>query len=749
MTSGNTSTGASGPKREGSQARSPLLATLAFLTATLVGCEDPASGLLSCGEWVCGPHEVCDRSGHEPRCVCREGYAGESCDGCASGYLRTPQRECVRVPIDCDDNPEICGPNGTCAPSHTSAPNDDTCECSPGWDGQLCESCAAGFQDHDRNDTCEPDCYHAALDCTGGHLCNDDSGFAVCECPTGTTGDDCELCVPGYRDNGSSCVPTCASLEIQCGPHEVCSDAGMSAACVCSPGYTGPTCSACADGYHDTVRSGECLPSCSVAELACGDHASCQDDVGSAYCDCDVGWAGSTCDRCAPGYEGEDCNYCASGHERIGDGPCEQSCNVTGCPPGRHCSAEPGVLGCVCDVGTMGPDCSECDIRYASDGLGHCLANVSSAHTLIGLAEVRSTPTLVAIAPSSGSVIPLRTLNATGLAFDPAGFRVFASSAAATGELDLVAGELDPGSSELRDGPLTFDLTSGNLLAVDTTGELVEWEIEQNESSSIGPTGLDVVDLAYASVGPALLALTSESPPGMYLLDPNGGGATFVAELPIGSVGLASSPSGSLYVTKQTTLDPHAAQLELCRTAAANLGLVGYASAAGTTLLADATALEITLENQRVAGPELVALTTSEHAETTRTVQVDASNPDAVFCLTTENDSFELTVPSNSHFAALVYFSARGELDLNVGTGFPVSPRIHLGPAAEITAPEHPAIRRYDEREWTDRRLPSADAPSLPASGFVLELDPDGALLHSVPLEAGVVPIGALSPWMP
>ncbi len=724
-----------------------------LLAAALTACESSESGLLSCGTEVCGPRQECDRSSNdEPTCVCEPGYVGEACDVCASGYRRTADRLCVLIAIDCDDNPEICGTHGRCAPTGTPESGDDFCDCDDHYAGRLCEQCDDGYQDNDFNETCEPDCSTADLDCPGARICSDDSGLPLCTCLDGTTGDDCEFCALGFRSNESRCVPTCAALGLVCEANEYCSDEGDVAECRCLPGYAGATCSTCDEGYDDSLREGECLPTCEVAELSCGDHSNCADDVGFAYCQCDVGWAGVTCDECAVGHEGESCSDCSDGYLRIGDDSCESDCMVSGCPEGQHCANQAGVLGCVCDLGYTGDDCSDCDVGFAADGNGHCTAAVSSSFTLVGGALVEGTESLVAINPANAAVDPLRTFARSGIAYDPASQTLFVATAEEVGSLDLNSNEVTTIAS-LAQGAggaaLVFDLDLGTLVSVDASGQLAS--IDDGTSTVIGATELIVADLAYDSAGTRLLAATTGDAPELYELALADASASKLGDLPSGTTGITYTATGELIALQAIALSSGDARIETCRRAISNLGIEGYERAAGTAIEPTSATLSVTLDNQRSAGVELVALGLSG-ADSRRSVAVEGDNPDAVFCIATESEATDVTVAASARFRTLIYYSSSGDLDLVVESGLPVpqTPTILVGPGASIAASDHPAVREYSASEWEDRRLPTGDITDVLGAGALLELDPtDASVLATIPLDPGIVPSGTLAPWIP
>lgn len=70
-------------------------------------------------------------------CACEEGYVGTACDQCDVGYADlTGSGECVRT---CQLD---CGPYGAC---EVNADDSESCVCNRGYEGEVCEICAAGF----------------------------------------------------------------------------------------------------------------------------------------------------------------------------------------------------------------------------------------------------------------------------------------------------------------------------------------------------------------------------------------------------------------------------------------------------------------------------------------------------------------------------------------------------------------------------------------------------------------------------
>ena len=119
-------------------------------------CEDPICTTPCENGGICSAPDTCDCAG--------TGYTGATCT--------VP--ECVPA---CE--------NGTCV-----GPAD--CLCDPGYDGDACELCAAGYQDNDSDGTCALAC--TAATCGTHGTCDDSSGTAACTCAAGWALPDCATC---------------------------------------------------------------------------------------------------------------------------------------------------------------------------------------------------------------------------------------------------------------------------------------------------------------------------------------------------------------------------------------------------------------------------------------------------------------------------------------------------------------------------------------------------------------------------
>jgi hypothetical protein len=372
---------------------------------------------------TCSGHGTCSDSGGTAACVCNAGYAGADCAGCGPGYQDNDLNgTCTAT---CATAALSCGARGSCVDAFGTA----QCLCDIGYAGPTCAGCAAGFQDHDGDGVCLPDCQAGHLSCGAHASCDDTSGTPVCvcnpyyqdrdgdfdcaprcaiaclDCGTGGACDDSSgearcACTQGYQDKDGDgiCLPNCNG--VWCGGHGTCSDATGEALCLCNPGYQ--------DHDGDLV----CRATCATAGFTCSGHGTCADASGTAVCVCETGYTGIACGQCAVGYQDKDLNgtclpncasanlscgpnrqcedasgtaacACAPGFQDADDnGTCEPTCATAGLTCSGHgsCSHAGGTPVCVCNAGHAGSTCALCAEGYQdNDGNGTCVANCLTA----------------------------------------------------------------------------------------------------------------------------------------------------------------------------------------------------------------------------------------------------------------------------------------------------------------------------------------------------------------------------------
>ncbi|XP_062847310.1 laminin subunit alpha-1 [Trichomycterus rosablanca] len=264
-------------------------------------------------------------------------------------------------------------------PTSTSsvlAPDVEQCECPWGYSGTSCETCISGF-------------YRVGGILFGGNClqceCNDHASECdingVClDCSHNTTGPHCDQCMPGYYGDptegmledcqrcacpltlaSNNFSPTC-SLQ---GPGEVTCDQ-------CEQGYTGSKCERCANGYYGnpTIPGEKCK--------AC----ECNGNVNPSepdHCDSVTG----ECLKCIRHTTGRRCELCEEGY--YGDAVIAKNCQACGCHPNSSLSTVCDIITghCECKANVEGEKCDSCKVGFygitSGDGCRECKCNQSGS----------------------------------------------------------------------------------------------------------------------------------------------------------------------------------------------------------------------------------------------------------------------------------------------------------------------------------------------------------------------------------
>uniref|UniRef100_A0A8C0F1H4 Laminin subunit alpha-5 n=1 Tax=Bubo bubo TaxID=30461 RepID=A0A8C0F1H4_BUBBB len=190
------------------------------------------------------------------------------------------------------------------------ASNVELCFCPANYQGDSCQECAPGYYRDTKGlflGKCIP-CH-----CNGhSDQCLPGSGICL-NCQHNTEGDHCERCKDGYVGSHSAeeplqCVGCPCPLSVASNNFAIgCVHKGSNTQCLCKPGYAGPSCERCAPGYYGNplVIGSSCQPcDCSGNTDPNMLFSSC-DSLTGACTGCMHHTAGTRCEVCAPGYYGD------------------------------------------------------------------------------------------------------------------------------------------------------------------------------------------------------------------------------------------------------------------------------------------------------------------------------------------------------------------------------------------------------------------------------------------------------------
>jgi hypothetical protein len=199
---------------------------------------------------------------------------------------------------------------------------------------------------------------YAHSTCSGAGEClfDFDSLSQMCKCDDTIGGAACDSCLDSMH--GADCKSQC-SWNTTCNSGGRCTQEG---GCECFVGgnAVGVLCQECPAGHF----SADCSSTACSYNGTCSSHGRCR---GDSTCECYDGWAGSSCESCAPGRFGDNCQGSCS----------DDSCNNGVCGPN----------GCECFPGFGGVSCTACSEIF---GLNGCSAPCSAEDTCHGVG--RCTP---------------------------------------------------------------------------------------------------------------------------------------------------------------------------------------------------------------------------------------------------------------------------------------------------------------------------------------------------------------------
>ncbi|XP_019117191.2 laminin subunit alpha-2 isoform X6 [Larimichthys crocea] len=230
----------------------------------------------------------------------------------------------------------------------------EICSCPPGYAGTSCETCIPGFRRVNGilyNGFCD------ACHCHGhATQCHEVTGHCL-DCSHQTTGPHCDTCLPGYYGNATrgspaDCQPCTCPLNLPSNNFSPTCHLGEEGELLCDqcqPGYTGPRCDRCSNGYYGqpAVPGGSCQPCDCHSNLDLSVPGSCDPITGQCL-RCRQGYGGGACDSCAEGYYGDaiTAKNCQ---------PCQ--CHTNG-SVSEVCNKDTGE--CQCRENVVGRQCDEC-----------------------------------------------------------------------------------------------------------------------------------------------------------------------------------------------------------------------------------------------------------------------------------------------------------------------------------------------------------------------------------------------------
>ncbi|KAM7125584.1 laminin subunit alpha-5 [Molossus nigricans] len=231
------------------------------------------------------------------------------------------------------------------------ASNVELCMCPANYLGDSCQECAPGYYRDIKGlflGRCVPcQCY--------GHsdLCTPGLGSCV-DCQHNTEGDRCERCQAGFvrmgsEDPAAPCVSCPCPVSVPSNNFAVgCVFPGGRTQCLCKPGYAGASCERCAPGFfgNPMVLGSSCQPC----------DCSGNGDPNMLFSDCDP--LTGACRSCLRHTAGPHCETCAPGF--YGNALLPGNCTRCDCSPCGTEACDPHSGRCLCKAGVTGPRCDRC-----------------------------------------------------------------------------------------------------------------------------------------------------------------------------------------------------------------------------------------------------------------------------------------------------------------------------------------------------------------------------------------------------
>ncbi|XP_070549961.1 multiple epidermal growth factor-like domains protein 10, partial [Ptychodera flava] len=251
----------------------------------------------SCQRCNCSVNEMCDSS--TGRCTCKPGYYAERCEKrcscfngatcfadsciCSQGWVGPNCTVCDKNWLVRSDRPFCEDRCLHCFNGDTCSPQDGSCHCTPGWQGNKCDRrCDVGFYGNNCSEPCR---------CVNGS-CHHITG--TCTCERGWTGEYCDRPCP------ENCILCSAHACTSCKPGWT----GVNCTSHCQLGHYGDGCRErcpkchCSDSCHHVDGSCQNVDRCVGIECVCKNGGTCLENPFS--CECTADWNGTYCDQKIP-----------------------------------------------------------------------------------------------------------------------------------------------------------------------------------------------------------------------------------------------------------------------------------------------------------------------------------------------------------------------------------------------------------------------------------------------------------------
>ncbi|XP_069465987.1 multiple epidermal growth factor-like domains protein 9 [Ambystoma mexicanum] len=265
--------------------RASVTAASPTLRTETIATETPGF-FCNCSRVGSSSENYCNRT--TGQCLCVLGYTGLHCDICDGGYYLNQTSELC---LTCDCNAE--------GATNLFCDSSGKCECKPGVKGLKCDQCQDGYYR-----SVDSGCI--ACQCnTHSNLCDALTGNCI-GCKGNTEGAHCEKCETSFYRNQNAfltedCLQCPCSTELSNGRCHLDSDAVICDQC--NPGYVGPHCKECDNGYY--MRDTICIKCDCNGNVDPLKTPRICDSATGACLNCINNTTGLKCELCIEGYVGE------------------------------------------------------------------------------------------------------------------------------------------------------------------------------------------------------------------------------------------------------------------------------------------------------------------------------------------------------------------------------------------------------------------------------------------------------------